>query len=183
MEIIFRDKYVSYNQIFNISLMEIHDMLIENDISIELGDGFCNDWGGFAYWYISSYCKSIGKTIDKETISSFVYIITWFMTSIPIEINPNAKSSRYYKNDKILMECLKIYDDLINKYDSEVDICDKLLKSICHFYIDNHRDYLKKSERMNCLLTFEEMKLFDNIDGNSRSDKLTVLLNNYYNLD
>ena len=158
MEIIFRDKYVNYNQIFNISLMEIHDMLIENDISIELGDGFCND-------------------------CSFVYIITWFMTSNPIEINPNAKSSRYYKNDKILMECLKIYDDLINKYDSEVDICDKLLKSICHFYVDNHRDYLKKSERMNCLLTFEEMKLFDNIDGNSRSDKLTVLLNNYYNLD
>lgn len=183
MDIIFKNNYVNYNQIFNITLMEIHDLLIENGISLELGDGFCNDWGGFAYWYILKYCDANDKDIDKETISSFVYIITWFMTSNPIEIDPNIKSSRYYKNDKILVECLKIYDALTRKFDSEIDICSKLLKSICDFYINRHEEYLKKSERMNCLLTYKELELFDKIDGKSRSDKLTVLLNNYYNID
>ena len=41
MDIIFKEKYVNYNQISDVDLMKIYDVLIENDISLELGDEFC----------------------------------------------------------------------------------------------------------------------------------------------
>ena len=51
MDIIFKDKYVKYSQISSVTLLEINDFLIENDISLELGDNFCNDWAGYSYFY------------------------------------------------------------------------------------------------------------------------------------
>ena len=178
--IIFRDRYVNFNQISRVTLMEIHNILIEYDIELELNDEFNNDWAGFSVWYYVTNCNSLCKDIDKETLSSFVYIITWFMTGNPVEIYSNFKSSNYYKNDKILVECLDIYDNLLKEYDSEIDICNNLINHIYHFYIDNHYDFLKRSERMNCLLTYKDLELFNKVEGKSSSDKLKTLLNNYY---
>lgn len=178
--IIFRDKYVQYEQVSKVKLIDIHNCLINNGISLELNDGFINDWAGFAYWYFMKNNFTFGKSVDKRTISSFVHIITWFMTGVTIEIYDDFVSSKYYKNDKILDECLKIYNKLLNEYDSEIDICNNLINHIYHFYIDNHDKYIKKSEHMNCLLTFEDMDLFDKVEGKSNSDKLKTLLNNYY---
>lgn len=176
MDIIFREKYVNYNQICDVSLVEIYELLSNNNIELDLGDDFSNDWAGYSYYY----CKKLNE-LDERTISSFVYIITWFMTGNPIEINPNFKSNVYYKNDKILDKCLKIYDEIFYKYDSEVEICDALFKEIYHLYVENHKNYVKKSERLNCLLTYEHMELFDKLPCNSRSEKLELLLRNYYN--
>ena len=168
---------MNYNQIFDVSLMDINDVLIENDtyILLELGDNFNNDWAGFSYWA----CKQKNE-LDEEAISSFVYIITWFMTGNPIEINPHFRSDKYYKNDRILNECLKIYNSLLDKCDSEVELCKDLFAGIYQFYVLHHEEYIKSDIRVNCLLTYKEMELFDAIEGDSRSHKLKILLDNYY---
>ena len=175
MEIIFRKKYVNYNQISNITLLEINDLLIDNNLFLDIGDNFCNDWAGFSYYY----CKKFNE-LDDKAISSFVYVITWFMTSNPIEIYSNFKSETYFKNDKILLSCLNIYRDILNYCDSNIEICKELFERIYLFYTSNYKNYLKRSERMNCLLTYKDMMLFNNVEGKSRSDKLKTLLDNYY---
>lgn len=176
MDIIFKEKYVNFNQISDVTLLNINDVLIEDDIFIDLGDDFCNDWAGYSYWL----CKSLGG-LDDKAISSFVYVITWFMTSNPIDINPNFKSSKYYKNEKIIESCLDIYNDLLKlNYDSEIVLCKNLIESIYSFYIEFHENFIKKTERLNCILTYKDMKLLDNIDGDNRTDKIIHLLHNYH---
>lgn len=176
MEIIFKDKYVNYNQISDIPLLQINNILIKNDIFLELGDDFTNDWAGYSYYY----CK-ISNNLDEQTISSFVYIITYFMTGNALNINPHFECDKYYKNDAILTECLDIYNNLFNKYSDEVQLCKNLFIQIYEFYVNNCGKYVKRSERMNCLLSYKDMRLFDKIQGESRSDKLKYLLDYYYN--
>lgn len=173
-DIIFRKKYVNYNQISNVTLMEINDFLISHEVYVALGDDFSNDWAGYCYYF----CKSLDK-LDDYAISSFTYIITWFMTSNPISFP--FKNNNYYKNEKIMSECLKIYENLISDYDSEVDLCKKLFKEIYGFYLNDVDKYLKKTERMNCILTYKDMLLFEKIPCDSRSDKMKILIDYYYN--
>lgn len=175
MEIIFREKYVNYNQISDVQLMDINDMLIANNMYLELGDKFTNDWAGYCYYY----CKSLDE-MDRLTISSFAYIITWFMTGNPINVPIYLKSDKYYKNDKIISECLKIYNNLYEKYESEVELCKELFKQIYDFYLTDSKNYLKRTERINILLTYKDLKLFDNISKDSRSDNMKILLDYYY---
>lgn len=177
MKILFRDNYVNYNQISDISLMEINDVLIEDNIFLELGDGFNNDWAGYSYYY----CKSLGE-LDDKAISSFVYIINWFMTGNPIEVNPHFKSNVFYKNNLIINECLEIYNNILDDYDSEIELCSVLFKEIYKFYLGNYMKYAKKTERINCVLTYHEFELFDKIPSNNRSDKMRILLNSYYGI-
>lgn len=177
MDFIFKDNYVNYNQIRpNVSLMDINDVLIENDIFIELGDNSTMDWAGYSYYF----CKTLGR-LDDQTISSFVYVITYIMTGNPVDIVPNIKSDIYYKNDSILIDCLNIYNNLLDKYEDDVvKLCFLLFENIYYFYINNHEKYIKKSERMNCLLTYKDNILFNKITGKSKSDKLKFLLDYYY---
>ena len=177
MEIIFRDKYVNYNQISDVSLMTIHDILMDNDIDIGIGDNFANDWAGYSY----CYCKSLNE-LDDITIASFVYVISWFMTGDAIDINDSFKSDYYYKNNMIVIACLDILDDVISEFDSEIDICKEFFKRVYSFYLSNHRNYIKLTERVNCLISYKELELLDNIDGDNRSEKIRILLDNYYNL-
>lgn len=175
MDIIFREKYVKYNQMYNVTLLEINDYLIKNDISIELGDDFCNDWAGYSYYY--------GKKIsefDEITTNAFVYVITWFMTGNAIEINQNIKCSQYYKIDKIIKDCLDRYNQYSLDYDSEIDLCKLMFVDINLLFSQNSELYLKRTERLNCVLNYKDMELFNNIKGESISDKLKVLLDNYY---
>lgn len=173
--IIFRDSYVNYNQISNVSLMQIHDVLLDNNIMIELGDDFYNDWAGYSYYY----CKNLNK-LDEKAISSFVYIITWFMTGNPIEINPNFKSSKYFKNDKIISKCLELYDKLCILTTDEVNIASQLVILIHEFYVTNYEKFLKRSERISTILTYKEKELLNMINGESYGDKINNLLIYYY---
>ena len=175
MEIIFRKKFVKYNQISDVNIVDIHNLLIENGITLELNDEFSNDWAGFSYYY----CKSLNE-LDEKTISSFVYIITWMMTSNAIDIYPNSKSNTFFKNSKIIDECLGIYNELYDKYDSEIDLCKELFDKIYDFYLNNYKKFIKKSERINCVITYQELELLDKVDGNSRNEKLENLLKYYY---
>lgn len=176
MDIIFKEKYVNYTQISTVSLMDINDMLINNNIYLELGDNSTNDWAGYSYYY----CKELNE-LDNLAISSFTYIITWFMTGNPINVPIYIKSDKYYKNDKIINECLKIYNDLYEKYeDSEVKLCKKLFKKIYKFYLNNSADFLKRTERMNILLTYKDLELFEKLPSNSNSDKIKYLIDYYY---
>lgn len=178
MEIIFREKYVNYNQISNVSLVEINNVLMENDIFLELGDECSNDWAGYSYYY----CKSLDE-LDDKAISSFVYIITWFMTGNPIEINPYVKSNVFYKNNLLINECLDIYNNILNNYDSEIELCKVLFKKIYEFYLNNHKRYVKKTERISCVLTYHEFELFNKVPSHNRSDKMRILLNSYFEID
>ena len=173
MEIIFREKYVEYNEISDVQLENIEKVLIANNIDIEL-DNSINDWVGFSYYY----CKSLDE-LDEETICSFIYIITWFMTGDAIDINSDFKSEKYYKNDKIINDCLNIYNNFINKYDSEIDLCKNLFEEIYNLYKIHHRRYVKKTERINFVLTYYELKLFESVEGKNRTEKLKNLLDFY----
>lgn len=175
MDIVFREEYVNYDEIDDVDLNDIESVLIKNKIPIELGDSSSNDWAGYSYYY----CKEKNE-LDEETISSFVYIITWFMTGNPIEIFPNLTSSIYYKNTDIISHCLKIYNDIVKKYESNISLCEQLFIGIYDFYVQFHDLFKKKSERMNCVLTYSDMKLFNNVEGKSRSDKIKTLLDYYY---
>lgn len=175
MNLIFEKEYVNYNQITNVDLLDINEILIENDLFLDIGDDFCNDWAGYCFYY----CKKQNE-LDDKTIASFIYIITGIMTGVPIEFYPNFKSETYYKNEKILSYCLELYNNVIKYYNNTIDICKELFERIYLFYVSNHKDYMKRSERINCLLTYNDMKLFDNVEGKSRSDKIKTLLNNYY---
>ena len=176
MEIVFREKYVDYSKISDVNLMDIHNLLLDDNISIELGDKFANDWAGYSYFY----CKSLGK-LDKIKIASFVYVISWFMTGDGIDIYSDFKSDYYYKNDKIIIECLKIHDELLDIYDSEVELCRRLFNRIYSFYSKNVEEYVKLTERINCLVSYKELELLDGISGDNRSEKIRILLENYYN--
>lgn len=176
MEIIFRDNYVNYDQISNVSLMAINDILTENDIYMELGDNFTNDWGGYAYYY----CKSLNQ-LDEQTICSFVYLITWFMTGDAIDINPKIKSNKYYKNSMIMTKCLGLYSFLSKENYSEIELCKHLFEDIYEFYVYNHEEYIKKSEHMNTVLTYKDMKMFKKINGKTNAEIIHILLENYYN--
>ena len=176
MDIIFRDKYVKYNQISDVSLLEINDFLIKNDnISLELGDNFSNDWAGYSYYY----CKNT-YGFDDITASAFVYIITWFMTGNAVDIDSTIKCEQYYKLNKIIEYCLNVYNQLYVQYESEIELCKILFERISLLFLKNNDLYLKKTERLNCLLTYKDMELFDKLEGKSRSDKLKYLLNEYY---
>ena len=177
MEIIFKKKYVNYSEISDIKLVDINDVLLDNDIFLELGDNYCNDWAGYSYYY----CK-LWNELDEETISSFVYVITWIMTGNPIDICPNFKSDTYYKNGKIINKCLNIYNYLLGKHDSEISLCSDLFRNIYDFYKTSHEKYTKKTERVNFVLSYYELRLFEKVDGDNRSDKMRNLLNNYFNL-
>lgn len=176
MDIVFRDKYVTYDQISDVSLMEINDVLVENDIYIELDDKSINDWGGYAYYY----CKSLHQ-LDEQTTCSFVYIITWFMTGDAIDINPKIKSNKYYKNSMIMTKCLGIYSFLSKGNYSEIELCKHLFEDIYDFYVYNHEDYIKKSEKINCVLTYKDLELFNKVNGNTYGEIISILLDNYYN--
>lgn len=174
--LIFRDNYVNYNQISNVTLMQIHDVLLDNDIMIELGDDFYNDWAGYSYYY----CKDLNK-LDEKAISSFVYIITWFMTGNPVEINSNFKSSKYFKNDKIISECLVLYDKLCELCNSDkLSVASQLVIFIHEFYVKNYEKFLKRSERISTILTYKEKELLNMIDGESYGDKINNLLTYYF---
>lgn len=175
MYLIFRDKFVKYNQIDDVELMDINDLLIENNIYLPLGDESSYDWAGYAYYY----CKSLNE-LDNRTISSFVYIITWIMAGEAINVPPYFNSRMYYKNDLILEDCMKLYDSLDELYDSEIELCKYLFKTIYSYYIEHHEKYLKKTERVNGILTYKDMILFEKLPVESRSDKIKLLLDNYY---
>ena len=175
--IFFRDNYIEYNQISNVDLMDIYNLLMDNDdVSIELGDKFANDWAGYSYFY----CKSLNE-LDEITITSFAYIISWFMTGNGIDIHTDFKSDYYYKNDKIILECLKIHDNLLDKFDSKIEFCKEFFNRIYTFYLTDSKKYMKLTERINCLVSYKELELLDDIDGDNRSEKIRVLLDNYYN--
>ena len=70
-DIVFRDKYVGYNEISDVELKDINNVLLDNNILIDIGDGFICDWAAYSYYY----CK-LSNVLDEETISSFVYVIT-----------------------------------------------------------------------------------------------------------
>ena len=173
MEIIFREHYVEYNEISEVSINDIKEVLNDNSVSITLGDGFNNDWCAYAYYY----CKSLNQ-FDEETINSFVYIITWFMTGNPIDIT--LKSSEYFKNDLIFNDCLTLYEQILEKSDSPKLICKELFKKIYDFYLNNSEKYIKKSERINCVLTYKELRMLNNIPCKNKTDKIRFLLRNYY---
>lgn len=176
MRVIFREQYVNYNQISDVSLMDIHNMLLDDDnISINIGDKFANDWAGYSYYY----CKTLDE-LDEITTASFAYVISWFMTGNGVDINLNFKSDYYYKNDKIVIACLEIHDEVVKNYDSEVEMCKEFFDRVYDFYINNHKKYVKVTERINCLVSYKELELLDNIEGNNRSEKIRILLENYY---
>ena len=95
-------------------------------------------------------------------------------------INPNIKSDKYYINDRIIDECLKIYNHSISLFASEVSFCHELFLSIYNFYVEHHEEYIRKSERISCLLTYKDMKLLDMVGGENRSEKIRNLLHYYY---
>ena len=94
------------------------------------------------------------------------------MTGNPINVPTYFKSSLYYKNELILEDCLKLYDSIVDIYDSEVELCNALFKLIYQFYLEHHEEYLKRTERINCLFTYKDMELFNKLPAKSRSDKL-----------
>lgn len=175
MDIIFKDKYVKYSQISSVTLLEINDFLIENDISLELGDNFCNDWAGYSYFC----CKK--NDFDDISASAFVYIITWFMTANAIEILSDIKCEQYYKINKIIEDCLEIYNVLVLDYNDEESLCESLFIKIYLLFLNDYERYIKRTERMNCLLSYKDKEKFDKVNGKSRSDKLKYLLDNYNN--
>ena len=176
MENIFRENYVNYDEISNVDLMDIHNILLDNDIvSIKLGDKFANDWAGYSYYY----CKTKGE-LDDKCIASFVYVMSWIMTGDAIDIYSDFKSDYYYKNDKILIECMKILDSIFEDYDSIIHLCEKFFERVYSFYLDNVDDFIKLTEQINCLVSYRELELLDNIKGKSRSEKIRILLDNYY---
>ena len=175
---IFQNEYINFNQISDVSLLDINSILLENGIELDLNDKFCNDWAGYSYYY----CKTLNE-LDAKQISSFIYIITWFMTNNPIEINPNFKSEDYYKNDRIIVKCLNIYNHLIEEDISDIDLCKKLFNKIYAFYLNIPEEFVKKSERINFVLSYHEMELFERVEGKNRSDKLRNLLNNYFSFE
>ena len=177
MGIVFRENYVNFNQISDVTLLDINDVLVKNDIFIDLGDDSSNDWAGYSYWLCKYYNNS-----DEKLISSFVYVVTWFMTGNPIDINPNFKSNDYYKNDRIIDECLIIYNKLVDSYDDlkVEDLCESLIERIYNFYVNNYMKFIRKTERFNCVITYKDMELLDNVKGNNRTEKLLNLLHNNY---
>lgn len=172
MNIDFRDKYVDYNEICDVTLLQIHDVLLKDDnISLELGDDASN-WAGYLYYL----CKQHNK-LDDKAIASFVNVITWIMTGVNVDIFDNFESDKYYKNDKILVECSKIYYKLVNENESVIDLCKKLVNETYNWYEKNHEDFIRKTERISCILSYKEMELFNKIEGESYGDKLVYLLN------
>ena len=54
-------------------------------------------------------------------------------------------------------------------------------KSIPKENSKNVEEYVKLTERINCLVSYKELELLDGISGDNRSEKIRILLENYYN--
>ena len=127
-------------------------------------------WCAFAQWY--------GRTngLDNISATSFSYIISSLFTGLGV----SASTEIYIREEDIMMNALEKLNSLRKVYDNEEIVAMILFNHIFGIYKNQIDKYEYKDENLVFRIGSASMLRFMTVDGDTKSDKFRVLLQNYF---
>lgn len=165
----FEEKF-TYKIIEDVPAETLQEFCNENDINMQLGIMDNMDWAIFSQYYGSNNGLNFIESV------SFAYMVSMFMTGLGV----SASTEMYLKEEEIEYNILDALNDIKVQFDDELEQARALFDYIFILYNEKISPYWRKTERMNLRVSIKQLEDFNSVPGNSKSDKLQTLLDNYY---
>ena len=171
----FKEQY-TYEIIKDVELIEnldkkiIDEWCVANDIVLYDVDDISRDWAKLSYYF------GYKRGLTRLEYLSFGYMITTFLAPICISYD----TDKYFRESDIEFDCFVIFESLKKEEENEKDLARKLFYHIYSLYKSDIEKYSYKTYALNFRLSDRDYHNFMNIKGETKIDKLRVLLNNYY---
>ena len=127
-------------------------------------------WAGFSNMY--------GQTNGLSYIEagSFSYMVSMFLTGMGV----SCGTEMYFREEDIEYRILKIFDVLKNEESDEEELAKKLFFAIFDLYKNEIEKYSFKTNHLTFRLSQSDYDKFMLVEGESKVDKLRVLMRKYF---
>ncbi len=165
----FEEQY-EYTIIEDVSKEELENFSEEQGINAQVGIDNSLDWAIFAQYY------GANNGLNHIASVSFAHMVSLFLSGMGV----SASTEFYLKEEQIEFNILDALNKIKVDIDDEIDQVKTLFEYIFILYKDKLHPYWKKTERLDFRLSYNDYNDFMSVPGETKSDKLNNLLENYY---
>lgn len=169
IKMFFEEKF-NYRIIEDVPAETLDEFCRENGLNIRMGDMISTDWAIFSQWYGANNGLNFIESV------SFAYMVSNFLSGMGV----SASTEMYLREEQIEFALLEKLNELREQIPDEKEQAIKMFESIFVFYKEELSPYWRKTEQMNLRLSIRQLEDFKRVRGDSNSEKLQTLLDNYF---